>query len=133
MRLNARLSMIEARDYVLALGKQRRPGWLWNRNFSAKSGHARAAIIRRRTFPVAALHLAAMCVQRFVRGHQVRILVVLITASEPAAARRVSAAAKRVAAASARLLRRRPSPHRSTATRSRCSTARTATSTRRRA
>lgn len=102
LNLREKLSREESRRYILALRRTHRNSVLWNPTFARKSPHERAAIVRRRSPQVASLHLAAICMQRCVRRHQVCILIVLMTAQNPELARRVPQASRRIAASVAR-------------------------------
>lgn len=98
------LSDREARSYILSLGRSSRRGRLWNRHFTLKRLHERLQVLREGWPPVAALNLAALCLQRWARGHRARVLIVLSTMQDGLAAGhggRVPAASRRAAAASA--------------------------------
>ena len=102
-RLRARLTHQQARAYVLKLSRRRRDGAdVWNPRFSRKRPRERANLVASRALPVATLNLAAMAVQRHVRGHQVRLLLVLLTASDEDAKCRLPTAARAAGVATAR-------------------------------
>ena len=109
-RASLLLGELEARAYVLALGRKPRTGSQWNRRVSRKRRRERAAIVRFNRFPVLALHLAAMEIQRMVRGHQVRLLVAFATSNEPSLRHRAPRASRRAAIAAAAMKRRPRKP-----------------------
>ena len=101
---------VAMRSYIIGIGARRGGPSLFSAHFSRKHAAERAAIVRgeRPRVVVARQHLAAMEVQRFARGHQVRLLVVLATSSSSEKRLRPPAASIRAAAkAAARSTRRR--------------------------
>jgi len=99
------LSQREARRYILSLERSSRREVFWNRRFTYKPLHERLAILRDGWPPVAALNMAALCVQRWARGHRARVLVVMSTVGSGGTAGhggRVPAASRAAAAAAGR-------------------------------
>ena len=111
------LNRLEGRAYVLALRRHGGAGSLWNPRLSRKRPAERAQIVRTGRLPVAALHLAALAVQRMVRGHQARLLVAFATSNEPALRHRAPKACRSAAKGAAdRLKQKKPDRERSCGT-----------------
>jgi len=73
------LTAQETRSFYVALRLRRPTGLLWNLGFSRRPRKARMACVRMPALLVLGCHLAAIEMQRLVRGHLMRILVSVVT------------------------------------------------------
>eukprot|EP00965_Chrysotila_dentata_P181841 6003108-Pleurochrysis_carterae.AAC.1 len=117
-KMFARLDKLQGRSYVLALHRPRiyhhasHPE-LWNAYFSQKSRCMQRAIMHDGNLLVAMVNLCAMSIQRHVRGHLSRVLIVVALANDAVSAARIPEVSRQ-AAASATKARERAKMARST-------------------
>lgn len=69
----------EVRDFYRALRRRRPRGSLWNLRYSLRDRATRMELVRCPKLLVVACHLAAIEMQRFIRGYLIRMLVSLIS------------------------------------------------------